>query len=216
MPVTTTTLIATGVFGSIGMLAWGAAALVPLVLHLWNRHKHKEAPWAAMEFLLAAVQEQARRMRLEQLLLLLLRMAIPIVLALALADPLWQMLPSIGSSLGSRTPHHHLFVFDISYSMGYQVDGQSRLEQAKQIAREIIEKSPQGDGFTIVTMASPSEIIVSSPAFSPDDIRAEIAGLELHDNAAELGTALDLTKHTLSKVKSEYPRLAKTPRLLPH
>ena len=66
MPVTTF-LIAAGVFGSIGMLTWGAAALVPLVLHLWNRHKHKEAPWAAMEFLLAAVQEQARRMRLEQL-----------------------------------------------------------------------------------------------------------------------------------------------------
>lgn len=209
MPVTTTTLFAAGVFGSIGMLAWGAAAVVPLVLHLWNRHKHKEAPWAAMEFLLAAVQEQARRMRLEQLLLLLLRMAIPIVLALALADPLWQMLPSIGSSLGSRVPHHHLFVFDVSYSMGYQVDGKSRFEQAKQIAREIVEKSPQGDGFTIVTLASPSQIVVSSPAFSPDDIRAEIAGLELHDNIAELGTALELTKQTLNRVKSEYPRLAK-------
>ena len=93
--------------------------------------------------------------------------------------------------------------------MGYQVDGRSRFAQAKRIAREIVEKSPQGDGFTIVSMASPSEIVVSSPAFSPDDIRAEIAGLELRDNIAELGTALDLTSQTLNRVKSEYPRLAK-------
>ena len=70
-----------------------------------------------MEFLMAAVQEQARRMRLEQILLLILRMAIPIVLALAMADPIWQMLPTLSSSLSSRTrvfrfvggqePHEH-------------------------------------------------------------------------------------------------------------
>ena len=96
--------LAAGGFGSTAMLLWAAAALVPLLLHLWNRSRHLEAPWAAMEFLLAAVEQQARRMRLEQLLLLLLRMAIPVVLALALADPIWHWLPALGTSLSSRPP----------------------------------------------------------------------------------------------------------------
>ena len=203
------TIIAVGVFGSIGMLAWAAVALVPLLLHLWSRKRHKEASWAAMEFLLAAVQEQARRIRLEQILLLLLRMAIPVVLALALADPIWKMLPSLGSSLSSRVPHHHLFIFDTSYSMGYQVGGKTRLQQAQQVASEIIQQSPQGDGFTLVTMSNPSEVVIGVPVFSSDDALAEIAGLELRDNAANLATALDMASQTLDSVRTDFPRLRK-------
>lgn len=199
--------LAVGIFGSIGMLGWAAAAIVPLVLHLWNRRQHQTAPWAAMEFLLAAVQEQAKRMRLEQLLLLLLRMSIPIVLALSLADPVWQMLPSIGSSLGSRVPHHHLFVVDTSYSMGYRVADRTRLEHAQQLVRDIIEQSPQGDGFTIVSLSHPSEAIVSLPAFSADNAMAEIAGLRIRDNVADLDSALDIAKQTIASVKTDFPRL---------
>ena len=51
-------LIASG-FGSIVMLLWSAAALVPLVIHLWNRSRYQEAPWAAMEYLLAALKQNA-------------------------------------------------------------------------------------------------------------------------------------------------------------
>ena len=76
-------ILAAGIFGSIGMLAWASVALVPLLLHLWNRRQRHETNWAAMEFLLAATQEQSKRLRIEQLLLLLLRIAIPCVLALA-------------------------------------------------------------------------------------------------------------------------------------
>ena len=203
------TVIAAGVFGSIGMLAWASVALVPLLLHLWNRRKHREAPWAAMEFLLAAVQEQSRRMRIEQLLLLLLRIAIPCVLALALADPLWQLLPSQGNSLGSRPPHHHLFLIDTSYSMGYEVDGQTRLEQAKHIVRDIVENSPQGDGFTLLRMSDPSTAVVGSPAYAKSDVLIELDALETRDYVADLATGLDLAKQTLQATRNTHPRLAK-------
>ena len=121
------------IFGSVGMLLWASVAGVPLLLHLWSKHQHQETPWAAMEFLLAAVEQQARRIRLEQLLLLLLRMAIPVVLGLALAEPMWEWLPSLGGSLGRSAPRHHLLVFDTSYSMGYDVDGESRLNESRPV-----------------------------------------------------------------------------------
>lgn len=199
-------LLAAG-FGSIGMLAWAAAALIPLVLHLWNRRQHKTAPWAAMEFLLAAVQEQSRRMRIEQLLLLLLRMAIPITLALALADPIWELLPSLGGAFSSAAPQHHVFVIDTSYSMGYRVADRTRLDQAKQVAREIIEQSPQGDGFTLINMARPSESVVGLPAFSPDDINAEIANLKTQDAEADLASSLQLVQQTIANVTKDFERL---------
>lgn len=202
-------LLAAGIFGSIGMLAWATAALLPLLLHMWNRNQHRETSWAAMEFLLAAVQERSRRMRIEQLLLLLLRMSIPVVLALALADPIWQMLPALGSSLGSRAPQHHLFVVDLSYSMGYETEGDSRLSKAKALATKVIDEMPQGDGFTIISMSDPSEVVVGVPAFAPEDAKAVLSELRLRDSIADLPTALDLVGQTLEKVKSGFPRLEK-------
>ena len=203
------TLLAAGVFGSIGMLAWASAAVLPLLLHLWNRNQRREMSWAAMEFLLAAVQERSRRMRLEQLLLLLLRMSIPVVLALALADPLWQLLPSMGGSLGSRPPVHHMFVVDLSWSMGYLSSDETRLERARRMATEIVDAAPQGDGFTIVTISDPSEVAVGVPVFSADDALIELNRLELRDNVADLASALNLVKQTLQKAQKDFPRLKK-------
>ena len=78
--------LAAWVFGSSGMLLWGLAALLPILIHLWSRRKYQHVSWAAMEYLLAAVQKHARRIRLEQWLLLSLRVLILLLLALALSD----------------------------------------------------------------------------------------------------------------------------------
>jgi hypothetical protein len=46
------------------------------MIHWWSRRRFQETSWAAMEFLLAALRKNARRLRLEQWLLLAVRMAI--------------------------------------------------------------------------------------------------------------------------------------------
>ena len=66
-------LIAWWLFSSPWMLLWALTAIVPLVIHLWSRRKYDEVPWAAMKFLLAAIRKNARRWRIEQLLLLIVR-----------------------------------------------------------------------------------------------------------------------------------------------
>ena len=43
------------------MLAWLAAAAVPILIHLWSRRRYREMYWAAMEYLLAAVRRSRRR-----------------------------------------------------------------------------------------------------------------------------------------------------------
>ena len=74
-------------FGSAGMLAWGAAAALPILIHLWSRRKFCQERWAAMAFLLAALRKNARRIQVEQWLLLALRSLILVLFAIALADP---------------------------------------------------------------------------------------------------------------------------------
>ncbi|HKI18359.1 MAG TPA: BatA domain-containing protein, partial [Isosphaeraceae bacterium] len=60
-------------FANLPLLYGLAAAAVPLVIHLLNRRKFREVSWAAMQFLLAALRKNRRRIRVEQWLLLAIR-----------------------------------------------------------------------------------------------------------------------------------------------
>src|SRR5438093_2292989 len=119
-------------FGSAGMLAWGLAAALPLLIHLWSRRKHREEPWAAMAFLLAALRKNARRIQLEQWILLAVRTGILLLFALALADPQLSILSAwAGGASSGQT--HVVLVIDGSYSMDYRRDEKSRFEAAKEL-----------------------------------------------------------------------------------
>src|SRR5262245_26607690 len=104
-------------FASGLMLAWAISAAAPIIIHLWNQRRYRETTWAAMEFLLAAMRKNARRIRIEQLILLAVRTAILLLLAVALADPILSLFSSLGSALGVGGSTHYVLVLDGSYSM---------------------------------------------------------------------------------------------------
>ena len=69
-----------------GILAFGAiAALVPLLIHLFNRSRFKVVAWGAIHLLESVLRKNRRQIQLEQIILLIIRCIIPILLALALA-----------------------------------------------------------------------------------------------------------------------------------
>ena len=69
-------------------MLWGLAALaVPIFIHLLNRRRFRRVPWAAMRFLKVSVEQNQRRMKLEDWLLLLVRCAMVALLALLVARP---------------------------------------------------------------------------------------------------------------------------------
>lgn len=70
------------------LLAFGALlAVVPIIIHLLNRRRHKPLAFGAMRFVLAAHKRTRRRAQLESLLLLLLRVLAIALLGLAIARP---------------------------------------------------------------------------------------------------------------------------------
>ena len=69
------------------MLFGLAAVSVPIIIHLLNRRKFQKVVWAAMKFLQISVEQNQRRMRVEDMILLALRCLLLALLALALARP---------------------------------------------------------------------------------------------------------------------------------
>ena len=91
-------------FASIGMLWWLAAAAAPLLIHLLSRRRYREVTWAAMEYLLAALQKRSRRLRFEHWLLLAVRTAAIVAVVVAVAGP---YIERLGSSVVAGNPVVH-------------------------------------------------------------------------------------------------------------
>jgi hypothetical protein len=189
---------------SLPMLGWLAAAAAPILIHLWSRRQYREMSWAAMEYLLAAIQRHTRRLLFEQWLLLLIRTLIIICIVLAAAQPFWES-PSFLFSAGGKT--HRVLVFDGSFSMAYKPTEQSRFDRAKELARQIVDESRQGDGFSLVVMSAPPKVLVAAPSVERSEILREIADLPPPCATTDLPATVAAVQQVLETAERENPRL---------
>ena len=75
--------------------------LLPVLIHLLNRLRHRTQQWGAMRFLVAASRSSVNRARLKQFLILLFRTLAVLMLILFLARPLtggWMGWALLGST----------------------------------------------------------------------------------------------------------------------
>ncbi|MBC8324236.1 MAG: BatA domain-containing protein [Verrucomicrobia subdivision 3 bacterium] len=133
------------------MLFGTAAVAVPIIIHLLNRRKFKKVSWAAMKFIKLSVEQNQRRMQLEDLILLLLRCALLALLAFALARP---ALKSSGTDILGQAKVTAVVVLDNSYSMDLRgLDKKSAFQKARAAAKEAIDAMPSGS-YASVLLAS--------------------------------------------------------------
>lgn len=181
-------------FGNLAMLGWLAAAAAPLLIHLWSRHRFRESPWAAMQFLLAAMRKNARRLQLQQWLLLAVRTLIILLVVLAVAEPYGERLLASGSA----GPTHKVIVIDGSYSMAYRANGATNFTVAKQLAAEMVSASHPGDAFTVILMTSSPKFVISSEVFD-HAVTAQIESLVQPQAGADLAATLALIHEALAE-----------------
>src|ERR1041385_6740043 len=94
-------------------LLFGLAAVsVPIIIHLLNRRKFQKVVWAAMRFLRISVEQNQRRMRIEDLILLALRCLLLALLAFALARPAFR---NTTSDLFGQSKVTGVIILDNSY-----------------------------------------------------------------------------------------------------
>jgi uncharacterized membrane protein len=141
-------------FFNPSLLWFALGGSIPIIIHLLHRQKFKRVRWAAMEFLLAALQKTRRRMQLENLLLLLLRILVMVLLALAVARPFFHEAPL--SALRGDSDTQHIFVIDTSYSMAYKRAQTTSLDVARKAALEVLKDIPgsEQDRYTLLPLNS--------------------------------------------------------------
>src|SRR4051812_22088691 len=176
------------------MLGWLAAAAAPLLIHLWSRHRFRESRWAAMQFLLAAMRKNARRLQLQQWLLLAVRALIILLVVVAVAEPYGERLLAGGSA----GPTHKVIVIDGSYSMAYRGNGSTNFAVAKQSAAEMVGASHPGDAFTVILMGTPPRLVVGSEVLDHPAVTAQIESLAQPQSGADLAGTLALIQEALA------------------
>jgi hypothetical protein len=120
-------------------ILWGLPLLlVPILIHLINRLRHRPQPWAAMQFLLNAAQRSVSQDKLRHFLILLFRVLAVAALVLFVARPL------VGGWLGwalSSAPDAVVLVLDRSASMEVKPAGSTatRRDQALSLWSEALK-----------------------------------------------------------------------------
>jgi len=200
-------------FASLPMLGWLVAAALPWLIHRWSRQQHRTTPWAAVELLLSAMQQRARRVQMQQWLLLAVRTAILVLVALAVAEPAlrqWTLRQwAVGAS--GRVQRHRIIVLDQSYSMGSQQKGQqqktSPWQRAQAVARQSIESS-EGDALTLLGWSKQAENLLGRPTFDTSVALAALENLSLSQSSANLPTVTRAVLAAIERAEVEMPQIA--------
>ena len=183
--------------------------LLPVIIHLINRLRHRPQPWGAMMFLLAANRASTSHAKLRQLLILLFRCLAVLALVLFVSRPL------AGGWLGwalSPAPDVILIVLDRSASMEEKPPGATatKREQALRMigeaAREFQDRSHLVllDSATRAAQPIASAAALEQPALTgPTDTTADLPALlqtahqwlvENRAGTAEIWIASDLQR----------------------
>src|SRR3982751_2138510 len=132
------------------LMFWiGAGAIsVPIIIHLLNKRKFERVLWGAMRFLKVSVEQNQRRLQIEDMLLLALRCLLLLLLGLTLARCTVKSAGG-GGWIGQQTVTA-VVLLDNSYSMSATDGAKSRFELAKDAANQAIAALPTGSSVCVL------------------------------------------------------------------
>jgi hypothetical protein len=177
---------------------------VPVLLHLIMRQKPRQLQFPAFRFLRQRHLINRRKLRLQHLLLLLLRMGVIAALCLALARPRVAA-ERVAALFNNERPVAAVLIFDTSPSMEYSAAGHTRLEEAKQRARELLDEMDAASQTALLDSGDDAGT-GGAEWMSPALAQTRIDGLRIHPANAALNRQIDRAVRLLEKVgESEEP-----------
>lgn len=165
-------------------LAALGAALIPLILHLMQRHRVVTVPFSAIRFLKLAQKRCSNRIRLENFLLWLLRTLMIVLIALAFALPILRT-TSIKQIIG-KARGDVAIVWDVSYSMGYTSGKKAAWDAAKDTIVSIIEGLQHGDRVCIFLADDDITPLIEQPTPDLEMALAQVKALEARTTSSQL------------------------------
>lgn len=160
-------------FINAGLAAGVALAAVPVILHLFMKQTPKQVIFPALRLIKERQKRSKKRLRVKNWLLLLARMLLLALMALALARPRINAQANLGTG---DEPTAIAFVFDTSLSMSYKELGKTRLDESKELARQVLKAMNDQSRVFVIDSSDPGPPIASTPAAA----RKRIDGLQVH------------------------------------
>ena len=186
------------------MLAGIAAVSVPIIIHLLNRRKFKTITWAAMKFVKLSVDQNQRRMRIEDLILLLIRCALVALLALALARPASK--DTVSDALG-QTKVTAFLILDNSYSMDLQGrNGKNTFEEARSAAQETLKALPSGSAVGVLLASDIVQGVIDEPTYDLNQAEQAIKDAKVGHHATDLYPAVEYAVKALKPLQTAQPK----------
>lgn len=187
------------------LVAGAALMLVPLILHLLQRRKRKLVELSTFRFLFETYFREGRAMKIIEYLLLILRMLILLLLGFFFARP--SLTPSSLFSFGSE-PRSLVLIIDSSASMSATEGGISRLELAKNLAREFIGRCRATDELALINAHNEAEVLVAGVRGDLPLVTSKIDMIRPTPRTGQLGPGLaraaSLLKQTSLRRKEIY------------
>ena len=152
-----------------------AAALVPPLLHLFQRREPPVVVFPAVRYLQETKREAQRTVKLQHLLLMLLRVLGVVLVVLAAARPV------VPGGLGAHhEPTALVLVFDHSLSSGAVRHGTRVLDDLAARARETLREAQSGDAVWLIgadglaRRDAPQALLEAVSALRPDARRLDL------------------------------------------
>nr|AYM53170.1 hypothetical protein [Melittangium boletus] len=175
------------------MLLGALAALIPVLVHLFDRRRPRPHPFGPMAFVLRSQKRTASRLKLKRLLLYALRTLILLALPIALAMPEFRRDENAAAVV--KGPAATAIVLDASLSMRWS-DGKSLFERAREEARDALaDLRPEEPATVLVCTDAPDAPV--APAFDRARLRQLIDEAAPTYAAADLSRCLDLAARAL-------------------
>lgn len=188
-------------FLNSAVLLAAAAALIPLLIHLFSRRRVKVVEFSSIRHLKQMQKRQVRRIKIRQILLLILRMLIVLAAVLAFARPATK-----GGYIGSHAGVSSVILLDRSASMQRQVKDGMLFDLAKKKTEEILAGFGEADELVLIPFDRQAAFPAGERFFSKDiagDVLTDLtAGYETGDPTTAYNKALELL-HSAKNLNKE-------------
>jgi hypothetical protein len=172
------------------------AISLPVAIHLLSKPRLRRIKWAATRFLLASVQKNRRRVQMEDLILLILRALLVALLVFTFARPAF--LTDAASPVGGLAAPA-VIILDNSASMGQSDGTQTRFDQAKSMASDLLSSLAPGSSSAFYLESDHVKAVIPKPTEDFATLRRSIALAPLSDSGSDLypgiKAAVDLLKN---------------------
>ena len=176
------------------MLFGLAAAVAPVLLHLFRKRSARRMVWGAWQFLAESMRRKRRKILIEEIILLVVRTAILALAALAFARP---FLPEMGFFGGGEKDV--VIVLDRSGSMNLlRKDGTTAFAAALEEVRDLIDNAPRGVSFGLVLGGRDAEILTVTPFSSKREVLKLLDNVKAGEETMDVPRALEAAGEVLS------------------